>query len=88
MLWWESEAKKVARDLRSSFSGKGKRGLTQWLKIGRFLSRLDNEEQVCNHNDRCDCIAAIIGGEDKIDKLLDKLSVIINEMAVEAGDKE
>jgi len=71
---------KVRNDLKTAFMGKGKRGFAQWLKLGRFLSPIPNDEYRYYHNDRCEVIGALIG-EENIDKLLDKLCDDIVEMA-------
>lgn len=78
--------KKIQRDLLTAFAGNGKRGLVQWLNIGKFLQGLEETEDVTRHNDRTDVITALIGGPNKIDKLIDGVADVILKLAKEADE--
>jgi hypothetical protein len=71
MSIWESEQKKQARELRTTFSGKGMRGLKVLLRTGCILSSLDDNDDCVLHNDRIAMIRAMVG--PKMDDLLDHL---------------
>lgn len=80
---WDSEEKRVARRLRASFSGRGMTGFREILKKGRLLSRIENDEDLHIHNDRCEMIELIVG-QKNMDKLIDKLCSAILELLKDA----
>lgn len=80
---FDKEEKRIARALRTSFSGKGMTGFREWLKIGGFLQRIDNDKEMHYHNDRCDIIEVMVG-EGNMDKLVDHLCRGIMELSKDA----
>lgn len=73
---------KVRSDLRTAFMGKGKRGLFQWLRLGKLLAPIADDEYRYYHNDRVEVIAALVGVEN-MDNLLSKLCDAIQELCRE-----
>ena len=74
---------KISSDLLTSFSGKGRRGFVQWLKLGKFLHNIENDADIHAYNDRVNVIRQLIGGEDKYDRLIDVFSRVVLEVAKE-----
>lgn len=79
-----SEQTKVKNDLLTAFGGTGRRGLVQWLKIGKFLHNISTDEEIHCFNDRMNIIREIIGGADKYEKLIDKFVDIVLEISKES----
>lgn len=72
---------KLRRDLLTSFSGKGKRGLLQFLKLGKFLQQCETPEDVTLYNDRLRIIQGMVGGADAMEIVVAKLVDYIAEIA-------
>lgn len=68
-----TENRKVSNDFYTSFGGKGRRGFIRWLKLGQFLQPIKDDDYAALHwyNDRLHVITSLIGGEEKMDRLLD-----------------
>lgn len=84
----EQDKRKISNDLLTSFGGKGKRGFVQWLKLGNFLTQIGDEAEAQMYNDRCNVIEALIGGREKIDKLLDGFADLVLSIAKQEVDSE
>ncbi len=80
---FDTEEKKVARDLRTSFMGTGMRGFAQLLKKGCFLGRIESDEDMHIHNDRA-AIIQIMVTEKNMDKLVEHLCRGIMELSKDA----
>ena len=72
---------KMRRDLLTSFSGKGKRGLLQFLRLGKFLQQCETAEDVTLYNDRLRIIQGMVGGAEIMEIVVAKLVDYIAEIA-------
>ena len=72
---------KLRRDLLTSFSGKGKRGLLQFLRLGKFLQQCETPEDVTLYNDRLRIIQGMVGGAEIMEIVVAKLVDYIAEIA-------
>jgi len=82
-LSWKSKTAITGSNLRTAFSGKGIRGLSEILEQGNVLAPIDDEAGMVIHNDRMAMIAAIIGPKN-MDKLIDILCAGIMELSKNA----
>ncbi len=80
----QTESRKIANDLLTSFGGKGKRGFVQWLKMGRFLQVITDEAEVNWYNDRIAVVEKMVGGN--IDRLLEIFAGTVLEIAKEESE--
>lgn len=72
--------RKVRRDLLSAFGGVGSRGFLWWLRLGGFLTPIENEVDRVQYNDRLAVIGELIG-EDHIDALQEQVADAVLRLA-------
>lgn len=78
---------KVTNDLLTAFGGKGRRGFVQWLKFGKFLQPIADDQELCWYNDRIQVIEALVGPA-KLDRLIGEFSKVVLEIAKEETAKD